>query len=388
MRVSSLTGHPLGIAAPVMGVVRNRPPSRGQGRTWVYPVRSTADLARVFRRPLARRRLAAILATPEVEARALNGIPTVANLPPEGLAALKDGDIVQVEPSGRVVAFYEAGSPHNCIFATNRCNCLCVMCPQPPAEDPEGLWENNLQLINLMDPREVTCLAITGGEPTLLGDRLVELIRLCRQKVPQAHLTLLTNARKLKNFEYAKAVVQAGYPALLLEVPLFADNDTEHDRVMGARGSFGDTIQGLHNLARLSQPVGLRTVLSALTAPRLTQYAEFVYRNLPFVMQVAFMGMETTGLAEQNLDRVWIDPYDYRETLAAAVRHLTRRMVPVSIYNHPLCVLTPDTRQLARNSITTWKQYYPPICEPCSRKSECGGVFGTGVKNSAHLHPL
>jgi len=386
--MSCLTGLPLGLNAPIMGVVGNRPLSRGKGKTWLYPARSTADLTRLSHRLLVRRRPAAILAGPEVDSRALNGIPTVMNLPLEELAALQDGDIVQVEPSGRVVVFYEAGSPHNCIFATNRCNCLCVMCPQPPCEDPEGLWELNLQLIDLMDPREVTCLAITGGEPTLLGEKLVELIRLCRRKVPQAHLTLLTNARKLKNFEYARAVVQAGYPALLLEVPLFADNDTEHDQIMGARGSFWDTLQGLHNLALLSQPVGLRTVLSALTVPRLTQYAEFVYRNLPFVMHVAFMGMETTGLAEKNLDRLWIDPYDYREELAAAVRHLTRRMVPVSIYNHPLCVLTPDIRQFARNAITTWKQLYPPVCEPCSRKSECGGVFGTGVKNSAHLQPL
>ncbi|MFW6127234.1 MAG: His-Xaa-Ser system radical SAM maturase HxsC [Thermodesulfobacteriota bacterium] len=385
--MSSLTGQPLGIAAPILGIVGRRAPGRGQGRTWVYPVRSPADLARAIR-PRVRRRLAALLAGPEVDGCALNDIPTVTGLPAEGLAALHDGDILQIEPSGRVIVFFEKGSPHNCIFATNRCNCLCVMCPQPPGPDPEGLWEQNLRLIDLMDPKEVTCLAITGGEPTLLGERLVELIRLCRQKVPRAHLTLLTNARKFKNFNFAKAVVQAGYPALLLEVPLFADNDTEHDRVMGAGGAFWDTIQGLHNLALLSQPVGLRTVLSALTVPRLPQYAEFVYRNLPFVMQVAFMGMETTGLAEQNLDRVWIDPYDYRETLAAAVRRLTRRMVPVSIYNHPLCVLTPDTRQLARNSITTWKQFYPPVCEPCSKKSECGGVFGTGVKISSHLQPL
>lgn len=386
--MSTLVGKPLGIAVPIMGIVGTRPPSRAKGHAWVYPVRSPEDLVRLSRRPRARRRLAAILAGPEVEAQALNGIPTVTGLPSEGLAALQDGDIVDIEPSGRVLVFYEKGSPHNCIFATNRCNCLCVMCPQPPCEDPEGLWEHNLRLIELMDPKEVTCLAITGGEPTLLGERLVELIRLCRRKLPQAHLTLLTNARKFKNFEYAKAVVQAGYPALLLEVPLFADNDTEHDRVMGARGSFADTLQGLYNLALLSQPVGLRTVLSALTVPRLTQYAEFIYRNLPFVMQVAFMGMETTGLAEQNLDRLWLDPYDYREELAQAVRHLTRRMVPVSIYNHPLCVLTPDTRRLARNSITTWKQFYPPVCEPCSQKSDCGGVFGTGVKISSHLQPL
>jgi len=383
-----MRGLALGFDAPIMGVAKSRLPFRSEGKPLVYLARSQADLNRLSYRFLARRRLAAILAGPEMDRRALNGIPAVVDLPSEGLAALKDGDIVFIEPTGRVVVYYEAGSPHNCIFVTNRCNCLCVMCPQPPGEDPEGLWEDNLELINLLDPREATCLAITGGEPTLLGEKLVDLIRLCRLKAPNVLLTLLTNARKLKDLAYAKEVVKAGYPALLVEAPLFADNDTEHDEVMGARGSFWDTMQGLHNLALLSQPVGLRTVLSALTVPRLTQYAEFVYRNLPFVMQVAFMGMETTGLAEKNLDRLWVDPFDYREELAAAVRHLTRRMVPVSIYNHPLCILTPDTRQFARNSITTWKQVYPPVCEPCAMRSECGGVFGTGVKNSAHLHPL
>jgi His-Xaa-Ser system radical SAM maturase HxsC len=317
-----------------------------------------------------------------------DGIPAVADLSPAELAELRDGDVVLIHPNGRVIVAYQTGSPHNCLFVTYRCNCLCVMCPQPPADDPEDLWEQNVRLLALLDPQEVTCLAITGGEPTLLGDRLVELVRLCRQQLPKATITLLTNARKLKNLEFAKALFKAGYPNLFLEVPLFGATDTEHDEVMGARGSFWDTIQALHHLALLGQPVGLRTVLHALTVPRLLPYAEFIYRNLPFVIQVAFMGMETMGLAEKNLDRLWLDPYDYREILAEAVRYLHRRLVPPLIYNHPLCVLTPEVRPFARNTITTWKQLYLPICETCGQRGECGGVFGTGVKVSAHLKPL
>jgi His-Xaa-Ser system radical SAM maturase HxsC len=386
--VSSLCGRSVGLETPLMGVVASRFPVRHSPKPMVYLARSADDLTALPYRLLARRRLLAILAGTGVDQALINGIPAVVDLPPEDLAVLGEGDVVFIEPGGQVVVLYKAGSPHNCLFVTNRCNCLCLMCPQPPGDDPPDMWEQNLRLLNLLDPKEATCLAITGGEPTLLGEKLIELIRLCRQKLPKAHLTLLTNARKLKNLDYARELVLAGHHALLVEAPLFADTDTEHDHIMGARGAFWDTIQGLHNLALLDQPVGLRTVLHALTAPRLVPYAEFVYRNLPFVAQVAFMGMETTGLAEKNLDLLWMDPFDYRENLAAAVRHLHRRMMPVSIYNHPLCVLTPESRPFARQSITTWKQMYPPVCDSCAQQSACGGLFGTGVKMSAHLQPL
>jgi len=262
------------------------------------------------------------------------------------------------------------------------------MCPQPPANDPENLLDNNLKLISLLDPKNTERLGITGGEPTLLGSDLIKLIQACREKLPNTLITLLTNGKKLKDFELTRDLVVAGFPNLMVEIPLLADNDTEHDDIMGAKGSFYDTIEGLYNLARLGQPVGLRTVLHALTIGRLLQYSEFIYRNLPFVVHVAFMGMEITGLAKDNLDRLWVDPYEYREQLSAAVKHLTRRIVPVSIYNHQLCILPPNLWPYARKSITTWKQVYPPICDSCYLKESCGGVFGTSERYSSYLHPL
>ena len=213
------------------------------------------------------------------------------------------------------------------------------MCPQPPGRDPDDLHENNLQLISLLDPETTEQIGITGGEPTLLGEDLITLVQTCREKLPNTLVTLLTNGRRLKDLDFARELVKAGSPNLLIEIPLFADNDTEHDAVMGAKGSFYETLQGLHHLARLGQPVGLRTVLHAMTIKRLTQYAAFVYQNLPFVFQVAFMGMETRGFASRNLARLWVDPHDYQDRLAHAVRYLARRLVPVSIYNHQLCLL-------------------------------------------------
>jgi len=175
---------------------------------------------------------------------------------------------------------------------------------------------------------------------------------------------------------------------MVIDIPLYADNDTEHDQIMGAKGSFYETIQGLQNLALLRQAVGLRMVLHRLTIERLVDYADFVYRNLPFVFHVAFMGMETTGLANKNLNELWIDPHDYQHHLSDAVWFLHQRNVPVSIYNHQLCILPKKLWPFARRSISDWKISFPEICLECGVKEYCCGIFVTGEKYSDYISPI
>jgi His-Xaa-Ser system radical SAM maturase HxsC len=383
--VHELSGKPAAIKRALMGVITTRPPAWFNTRPLVFLAASAAPGARRALPPWSRRHLAACIVPADSPFTPPPEIPSITGVAPEDCADLADGDVVLVEPDGRVMVLYKAGSPYNSILATNRCNSHCIMCPQPPGPDPPDLQANNLQMISLLDPKKTEDLGITGGEPTLLGEGLITLVQTCIQRLPHTVVTLLTNGRRLKDLEFARALVKAGSPRLLIEIPLFADNDTEHDAVMGAKGSFYETLQGLHNLARLEQPVGLRTILHAKTVGRLTQYAHFIYHNLPFVYQVAFMGMETRGLASQNLAELWVDPYDYREQLARAVRFLSRRLVPASIYNHQLCILPRELWPHARKSITDWKQSYPPVCDGCTVKGDCGGVFGTGEKYSAYL---
>jgi His-Xaa-Ser system radical SAM maturase HxsC len=371
-----------------MGVISTKTSGWSHGKPTVFLAGFPDNLRKFPFRPWGRKNLAACIVPAGSNFTPPPQVPSILDVDQDHCADLRDGDVVLIAPGGDIMVIYKAGSPYNSILATNRCNSLCVMCPQPPGRDPDGLQENNLQLISLLDPKTTEQIGITGGEPTLLGENLLTLVQTCKEKLPDTLLTLLTNGRRLADLEFARALVKAGSPNLLIEIPLFADNDTEHDAVMGAKGSFYETLQGLHNLARLGQPVGLRTILHAMTIKRLTQYAAFVYHNLPFVFQVAFMGMETRGFASQNLARLWVDPYDYQAQLAHAVRYLARRLVPVSIYNHQLCLLPQELWPFARKSITDWKQSYPPACDTCSQREFCGGVFGTGEKHSAFLHPI
>jgi len=381
-------GVPHNINQPIMGIITTKLNNWFVKNSSIFVVKDQNQLSKKFSLGLNRRHLMASVVSDHVQFSPLGGIPCLSDVNGEVCEALNAGDVVLIEPSGNATILYLKNSPHNSLFLTNRCNCLCIMCPQPPTADPENLLGMNLKLISLLGKVKPPHLGITGGEPTLLGDDLIKIIAECGEKIPNTSLTLLTNARKLQNIEFAKALVQAGRCKLVIEVPLFSDNDTEHDSITGAKGSFYETLRGLYSLALLEQPVGLRMVLHALTIERLPQYTEFIYRNLPFVINVAFMGMETTGLAEKNLDLLWADPYEYWHKLNDAVKFLVRRNVPVSIYNHQLCTLPRDLWPFAKRSISTWKETYLPLCSECNEKNNCCGIFVTGVKHSDFLNAL
>ena len=58
------------------------------------------------------------------------------------------------------------------------------------------------------------------------------------------------------------------------------------------------------------------------------------------------MGLEITGFTKPNLQKLWVDPYDYQDELTAAVEYLSIRGMSVSIYNHVLCVYTPADMEI------------------------------------------
>ena len=121
----------------------------------------------------------------------------------------------------------------------------------------------------------------------------------------------------------------------------------------------------------------------------LARLATFIVRNLPFVAQVAPMGLEMTGLARPNSAQVWADPADYQSELAEAVRILTTAGITTKIYNHQLCVLDRRLWPYAVRSISDWKNDYLDICRTCSVRDACGGIFTTSSNRlSQHLRPV
>jgi His-Xaa-Ser system radical SAM maturase HxsC len=300
------------------------------------------------------------------------GVPTLLKCSTEHL---QERDIVLINPRGFMRTVIRAGSASNSLFATDRCNSLCLMCSQPPKEvDDTGKAAELSRIVRLMDPATAS-LGITGGEPTLLGDGLLEVIRVCRDHLPNTALHVLSNGRRFWYPAYARALADIRHPNLMIGIPLYADIESIHDYVVQAKGAFDETVVGLQNLGNYGVPVEIRVVIQRHTAPRLKHLAEFIYRNLTFAAHVAFMGLEITGYAKGNLADLWIDPEDYAAQLEPAVRYLSVAGLTVSVYNHQLCRVPRSLWPFCRQSISDWKNEYAAECNGCFVREQCGGFF-------------
>lgn len=161
-----------------------------------------------------------------------------------------------------------------------------------------------------------------------------------------------------------------------------------HDEIVCSKGSFNKAIYGILNLYRLQQNIEIRIVITKKNYRDLSNIAHFIYWNMPFVFRIAFMGMETHGAASDNLKEVWIEPVEYMKYLQEAVLFLNDRMLNVSIYNLPHCLLSNELKNFAQASISEWKKSFLYVCKNCSKASICSGVFSTSINIPKGIHSI
>jgi His-Xaa-Ser system radical SAM maturase HxsC len=309
---------------------------------------------------------------------------------PSSLSYVADGDIMQIRPlTGDLRVIYRKGARHNSVIVTRACNNYCLMCAQPPRNETDNesadlLWD----AIPLMDI-DTPDLIFTGGEPTLLGKKLIELIRRTRSFLPHTALHILTNGRLFKYLGLAKDTADVHHPDLVVGIPLYSDVSHEHDFMVQSNGAFDDTVRGILNLARCGVAVELRIIVTTMNQASLDRFARFVSRSFPFCCNVAFMGLEPVGFAKTHIDRVWVDPVDYEECLNRAICLLDVHGIPASIYNHQLCTLRRELWRFARQSISDWKNVFLDGCRQCSVKHQCCGLFSSATEvHSRAIEPI
>ncbi|NOZ94432.1 MAG: His-Xaa-Ser system radical SAM maturase HxsC [Acidobacteria bacterium] len=290
--------------------------------------------------------------------------------------SLSEGDVVRIAGTmGEVL--YRRGSDHNTLLVTERCNCSCEMCVQPPRTSDDRTLLADLHRAITLFAKDTTVLGISGGEPTLLRGELVRLLRWLRSYLPATRLHLLSNARLFRYRRFAADVGKATDNMLTVGVPLNSDVPRLHDEIAGSQHAFDETVRGVLNLHRHGIAVEIRVVLTRSIVARIEGIAGFIRRNLPFACHVAFMGMETVGNAAANVDRLWVDPADFVDRLESAVGILRVAGIPTSIYNLQLCLLPRSLWRVARRSISDWKVEYLPVCLGCAQRHACCGFFGT-----------
>jgi His-Xaa-Ser system radical SAM maturase HxsC len=303
---------------------------------------------------------------------------------------LRDGDVLSVElqrPAVRVL--YRRNSLHNSFLLTERCNHYCLMCSQPPKDvNDDWIVDELFEAIPLISP-ETREIGFTGGEPTLLGERFLRLVRDMRDHLPTTGLHILSNGRRFDDAQFASEYGAIAHPDAMLGIPIYSASSQTHDYVVQADGAFDETLRGILNLKTYGQQVEIRVVIHRQNYAHLPALAEFIARNLTFVDHVALMGLEMTGFAKANIDTLWIDPFDYHQELYDAASLLDDSGLRTSIYNHQLCTIDRRIWPLAVRSISDWKNEYRPECSGCAVQEQCGGFFATGrLRQSQHIQPI
>lgn len=377
-----LTGYglPLSPGAAVVGAATSRPlpPSHRDGHILVTSEKEHLADVCGYR--------AVMTSLPE-EACPTSSVQILSGV--KDLQTLRDGYVVSIGHStGHFRIVYRPDSDHNVLFITDRCNSNCLMCSQPPIDrvDDEKT-EINLEIIRLIKdpPRR---LGISGGEPTLV-DGLLVILKELGSRFPETSIHMLTNGRRFAWPEYTAAFMGARPPGLSVGIPIYSNVASEHDYVVQAAGAFDQTISGIHQLGRWGQFIEVRIVVHAQTAPRLGDIADYIWRNLPFVRHVAFMGLEMMGYVRRNYELLWIDPLDYQEELEEAIEFLALRGMNVSIYNHQLCLLRRSLWRFARKAISDYKNIYLEECAQCGVLERCGGLFKSAANlHSKNIHPI
>ena len=310
------------------------------------------------------------------------------NISQEFLDKLSEDDIIQIMPNGKISILWEKKlTPFEIIlFITHSCNANCIMCPQPPEKDEYSLLETNLILLEYLSKQPIVKIGITGGEPTLKRKDLLILLKKSFELFPNAKIDLLTNAKKLSDFNYSKELAITN-PNITFCISFPADNMEDFNSIFRI-DIYKDTLKAIQNLAILRQVIELRIVILKQNYLRLKPLSEFIYRNFPFVSHIVFMGMEITGYAFDNITLINIEPQEYNINLLESIQFLNQREMNISIYNMPYCLVDERIWRFLRNSISKWKQSYKKECNLCSMKSKCSGIFTTTKINNFNLNPI
>ncbi len=296
------------------------------------------------------------------------------------LAYLADGDVIRISSDlQRIRVLFRVNALQNSLLLTERCDHYCLMCSQPPKNRDDSYLVKEIKDVLRLASRRSTEIGFTGGEPTLLGDDFISLVRLAKNYLPESSLHVLSNGRAFEDQEFAKKLGDVGHHDLMVGVPLYSDAPEIHNYVVQSDNALDGTIRGLINLNRYSIPIEIRIVLHRITMGRITNLAEYIATNLPFVSHVAFMGMEMMGFARANKDLLWVEPDTYAEKLKEAVLFLGSRRIRVSIYNLQMCLMPQELWPFMKKSISDWKNEYEPECEQCDVREECGGFFSSFI---------
>ncbi len=293
---------------------------------------------------------------------------------------------------------------------TYRCDNSCPHCyvarpPDYPGMDT-GTWKAVLERIRQIG---IPHVCFTGGEATLRPD-LPELIAHARQQ--GLVCGLLTNGRRLADRAYVDELVAAGLDHV--QITLESHDPAVHDRMVGARGAWQETVQGIRNALAAGLYTTTNTTLTRENVPGIVETVAWIaslgvptfacnsliYAGRGARVESGLAESELSPLLERvreeagrhSLRLIWYTPTRYCALsplqLELGVKACTAALynmcvepdgmvIPCQSYYHPLGHILRDpweaiwNHDLARS--LRERRYAPETCRECPEFALCGG---------------
>lgn len=292
----------------------------------------------------------------------------------EGLnAGQLDGDVVLVEPAaGRVERILRAGSPHNTLLVTERCDQLCVMCSQPPKKTHHDRFDLFEEACMLAEPGSL--IGVSGGEPTLYKEALLGMMERVLAERPDLGFHVLTNGQHFEQADIER-LRSPLYRRVTWGIPLYSAEATLHDLIVAKPGAFERLERSFARLCLAGARVELRTVVLTSNVAALSETAGYVTSRLRFIEVWSIMQLEHIGFARNRWQKLYVDHRRDFAPIAEAIDLATLHGVSAQLFNFPRCTVPEPFRELAVASISDWKRKYAAVCEPCRERDQCCGYF-------------
>lgn len=299
----------------------------------------------------------------------------------KGSETLIDYDVIEIVNNKDIKVLYRDDSEDNAILVTNQCNSNCIMCPDSDFvrntnENPD--IRKILEQISCI-PDDTKHITITGGEPGLLKEDLINVLRKCKECLPETEFLLLSNGRIFSNTLFVNKVKENIPNNIRIAIPIYANSAEIHDSITRATDSFEQAVIGIKKLLNRDIPVEIRIVVLKKNYNILEEIANFIKREFPKVTIVNIMALEMTGNAYKNREEVWVNFDKIKEPIYRTSKILIEAGIETNLYNFPLCNLDEKVYSISRKSITDYKVRYKPECIECKAKEKCGGFFNSTI---------
>jgi His-Xaa-Ser system radical SAM maturase HxsC len=246
------------------------------------------------------------------------------------------------------------------------------MCSQPPKKTHVDRFSWFREACVLAPENMV--IGISGGEPTLYKQDLLNLIEATLDARPDLSFHVLSNGQ---HFD-ASDVERLRHPAfrrVTWGIPLYSSDAEEHDRIVGKTGAFERLERSFVTLLRAGARIELRTVLLRSNVGRLDELARHISVRLGFIEIWSIMQLENIGFARNRWPELYFDHAVDFEPVGKALEIASVTGTPVQLFNFPLCTVPSNLRHLAPPSISDWKRKYAKACDACRARESCSGFF-------------